>query len=153
MEKKITGRGRNKADSEKNAALRACVFLEQNIPEFQTLRLPANARLARDRGGATLGALQTGPGSDHGLTPLNAANFLYYCRDTGRLIVSAREPQENPGGGFIGRTVIDAKGRKKAFQSGMRNRKKDAQNDADLLAAVWVVENLGIKVPANYRKT
>ena len=78
-EKRITGFGRNKAESEKNAALRACVFLEQNVPGFKTLRLPGNARIERNSEGSALGASRGGAESEYGLTPLNAANFLFHC--------------------------------------------------------------------------
>jgi len=143
-EKVITGIGRKTAEAEKNAALRACVYLEQNNPgKFKMLRLPANARLQSN---GTVSSSSSG--SMYGLSALNAAGFLFYCRDTGVLSQVIRTPSVSPGGGFIGKTQIVASGITHSSESSMHGRKQDAQNSADLKAALWVVENLGVRVPS-----
>jgi len=142
----ITGYGQKKADSEKNAALRACVYLERNSPMFQALSLPANARVRCE---TSLFGTPSTTSSVHGLTELNSACFLMHCVDTGSLANVRREPNPDPSGGFRAITrIFLIEGRSLSFKSDNRMRKQEAQNEADLRAAVWVYKNLGVRVPA-----
>jgi len=142
----IKGYGKRAIEEEKNAALRAIVYLEKNNPRFRTLRLPANARIQKTNSGF-------GPAiGSSGLTELNSANFLFHCRDVGVLASVDRKAKDVFGGGFSGcTTVVVSNGRvSQTFTSPMYGRKKDAQNAADLMAAEWVVNNLHVTVPSSY---
>jgi len=140
----VKGYGKRAIEEEKNAALRAIVYLEQHNPRFRTLRLPSNARLQRDDDMET-----TGSSCVPGLSELNAATFLFHCRDIGVLAEVNRSPKAHAGGGFCGYTVlVVSNGRSSPeFKTPMHGRKKDAQNAADLQAAEWVVQNLHVRVP------
>lgn len=134
--RKFCGTGSNKKESEKNAALKACQFLEQEglldkmFNEGSSPKRPVQ--------------------NSNGLTPENAAGYLMYCKNT--FVVNDVErpmPRAAPQGGFVAETIIvTPKEGRNVFQTDRpRNRKQEARNEADYQAALWVRNKTGVSVP------
>ena len=138
-----------KVDAEKDAALRACEYLMKYYSEyFRALRLPQQVYAAAD---PEPHDEQAGAGVEekYGLNAANATGYLMHCAQI-RSIARVERPDPVPAGsGFVAQTVVVlTNGTQQEFKcSAPRPRKRQAQLEADLRAAIWVYENLKVHAP------
>lgn len=135
---KFYGTGTKKVDAEKNAALKACEYLEQTgrLDEMLNKGSSSSKRPVQ---------------SSDGLTPENAAGYLMFCKNT-FVINDVERPDAvaMPQGGFMAETVVIMPKGKQTFRTDRpRNKKKEARNEADYQAALWVRRTTGVSVPGN----
>lgn len=132
---KFFGNGSKKVDAQKDAALKACEFLEQ------TGRLEAMRNKGR-------GAKPAVPSSG-GLTPENAMGYLTHCKNV--FVVNDVERPDAypvPQGGFMAETIVVTRQGRQVFRTERPcNQKKQARNEADFQAALWVLRTTGHPVP------
>ena len=149
-----SGRHAKRIDAEKDAALRACAYLMEHEKErFGALKLPRAAfSSSSSSSSSSTSSVATRPGTcqpKYGLVTTNAPSYLMHCLQIRALdSVVREEPVLSSSGGFVGKVVVVAAGMRHEFKNDTAFcRKKDAQLDADLKAAIWVRENIGVPVP------
>ena len=133
-ELKFCGTGSRKVEAEKDAALKACEYLEQTGRLEEMLgKGPSSKRPVQ---------------SSDGLTPENAAGYLMHCKNTFEVMnVERPDPMLCPGG-FVAETIVVTNNGRKTFRNERpHSKKKEARNDADYQAALWVRRETGVNVP------